>query len=49
MPEAILLKDVETRDHSERMLRGFGAELSALVQERCFYQLEAPISRARAR
>ena len=24
---------------------GFGAELSALVQENCFYQLEAPIVR----
>jgi 2-oxoisovalerate dehydrogenase E1 component beta subunit len=24
---------------------GFGAELSALVQERCFYHLEAPIER----
>jgi len=24
---------------------GFGAELSALVQERCFYHLEAPVQR----
>ena len=28
-----------------RAPRGFGAELSALVQEHCFYHLEAPIER----
>ncbi|RHW17939.1 alpha-ketoacid dehydrogenase subunit beta [Sphingomonas gilva] len=31
--------------HEATRTGGFGAELSALVQERCFYQLEAPIER----
>jgi 2-oxoisovalerate dehydrogenase E1 component beta subunit len=31
--------------HEAPMTSGFGAELSALVQERCFYHLEAPIGR----
>jgi 2-oxoisovalerate dehydrogenase E1 component beta subunit len=31
--------------HEAPMTSGFGAELSALVQERCFYHLEAPIQR----
>ena len=28
--------------HEATRTCGFGAELSALVQERCFYHLEAP-------
>ncbi len=31
--------------HEATRTSGFGAELVALVQERCFYQLEAPIER----
>jgi 2-oxoisovalerate dehydrogenase E1 component beta subunit len=31
--------------HEATRTSGYGAELSALVQERCFYQLEAPIAR----
>ncbi|MEQ1724407.1 MAG: alpha-ketoacid dehydrogenase subunit beta [Sphingopyxis sp.] len=31
--------------HEATKTSGFGAELSAQVQERCFYQLEAPIER----
>jgi 2-oxoisovalerate dehydrogenase E1 component beta subunit len=31
--------------HEATRTSGFGAELSALVQEHCFYQLEAPIER----
>src|SRR5690606_1301444 len=31
--------------HEATQTSGFGAELSALVQEHCFYQLEAPIGR----
>ena len=31
--------------HEATRTSGFGAELSALVQERCFYKLEAPIER----
>ena len=31
--------------HEATRTSGFGAELSALVQERCFYHLEAPIER----
>jgi len=31
--------------HEATKTSGFGAELSALVQERCFYRLEAPIQR----
>ena len=31
--------------HEATRTGGYGAELSALVQERCFYQLEAPILR----
>lgn len=31
--------------HEASRFGGFGAELSALVQERCFYTLEAPIER----
>ena len=31
--------------HEATRTCGFGAELSALVQERCFYHLEAPIER----
>ncbi len=31
--------------HEATRTGGFGAELSALVQERCFYHLEAPIGR----
>ncbi len=31
--------------HEATRTSGFGAELSALVQERCFYQLEAPVER----
>jgi 2-oxoisovalerate dehydrogenase E1 component beta subunit len=31
--------------HEATRFAGFGAELSALVQERCFYHLEAPIVR----
>lgn len=31
--------------HEASRYSGFGAELSALVQERCFYELEAPIER----
>lgn len=31
--------------HEASRYGGFGAELSALVQERCFYHLEAPIER----
>jgi 2-oxoisovalerate dehydrogenase E1 component beta subunit len=32
--------------HEATRTGGFGAELSALVQERCFYHLEAPVMRA---
>jgi 2-oxoisovalerate dehydrogenase E1 component beta subunit len=31
--------------HEATRISGFGAELSALVQEHCFYSLEAPIER----
>ena len=31
--------------HEATRTSGFGAELAALVQERCFYQLEAPVER----
>ena len=31
--------------HEASRFAGFGAELSSLVQERCFYHLEAPIER----
>ena len=31
--------------HEATRTSGFGAELSALVQERCFYHLEAPVVR----
>ncbi|WNO55080.1 alpha-ketoacid dehydrogenase subunit beta [Stakelama saccharophila] len=31
--------------HEATRTMGFGAELSALVQERCFYHLEAPVTR----
>ncbi|HEX2762825.1 MAG TPA: alpha-ketoacid dehydrogenase subunit beta [Allosphingosinicella sp.] len=31
--------------HEATRTAGFGAELSALVQERCFYELEAPVAR----
>jgi 2-oxoisovalerate dehydrogenase E1 component subunit beta len=31
--------------HEATKTSGFGAELSALVQERCFYHLEAPVQR----
>jgi hypothetical protein len=33
------------RLHEATRTAGFGAELSALVQERCFYHLEAPVQR----
>jgi 2-oxoisovalerate dehydrogenase E1 component beta subunit len=32
--------------HEATRTGGFGAELAALVQERCFYHLEAPVQRA---
>ncbi len=32
--------------HEATRTAGFGAELAALVQERCFYHLEAPVQRA---
>jgi len=32
--------------HEATRTAGFGAELSALIQERCFYHLEAPVQRA---
>jgi len=32
--------------HEATRTNGFGAELSALVQERCFFHLEAPVQRA---
>ena len=32
--------------HEATRTGGFGAELAALVQERCFYSLEAPVQRA---
>src|SRR4028119_2206043 len=32
--------------HEATRTSGFGAELAALVQERCFYHLEAPVVRA---
>jgi len=32
--------------HEATRTNGFGAELAALVQERCFYHLEAPVTRA---
>ena len=31
--------------HPDLIIASYGAELSALVQERCFYKLEAPIQR----
>ena len=31
--------------HEATRTAGFGAELAALVQERCFYHLEAPVMR----
>ena len=31
--------------HEASRFGGFGGEISALVQERCFYHLEAPIER----
>ena len=31
--------------HEATLTSGFGAELSALVQETCFYHLEAPVTR----
>ena len=31
--------------HEATLTSGFGAELSALVQETCFYHLEAPVAR----
>jgi 2-oxoisovalerate dehydrogenase E1 component beta subunit len=31
--------------HEATRTSGFGSELSALVQERCFYHLEAPVER----
>jgi 2-oxoisovalerate dehydrogenase E1 component beta subunit len=31
--------------HEASRFAGFGAELSALVQERCFWHLKAPIAR----
>src|SRR5207244_8013399 len=31
--------------HEATLTSGFGAELSALVQENCFYHLEAPVVR----
>ena len=31
--------------HEATRTSGFGAELVALVQERCFYHLEAPVER----
>ena len=32
--------------HEATRTSGFGAELASLVQERCFYHLEAPVQRA---
>ena len=31
--------------HEATRTSGFGAELSATIQERCFYQLETPVTR----
>lgn len=47
--DSILLSVRKTRRcvivHEASRFAGFGGELSALVQERCFYHLEAPIER----
>jgi len=32
--------------HEATRTTGFGAELVALIEERCFYSLEAPVQRA---
>ena len=38
-------KDEDPVEAIRAVTSGFGAELSALVQERCFYHLEAPVER----